>query len=203
MNMQAICGELLEQVDGALGCVVIDMQTGLTVAGEYRPGTPFNEAAVSLVSIASANMFSGKLIRQFEQTLARPSSSRFVREVHMTTNNANHFMAAIPGWEHGLLVLVTDTATSMGLGWMAVHQWIERFADVSSRARNEPSAVASAPAEAEPAAQAGIAANAPSEAPAKDAVVANAEGAPAQSAAFARGARMNLFAKRKPRRGQR
>ena len=136
MDMQNVCKEILDEVDGSLGCIVIDMQTGLTVAGEYRQGTLMNPATVNLVSVVSTNMFHGKLIRQFEGALAGPyggpgsgGPSGFVREVQMTTEQTNQFMAAIPGWEQGLLVLVTDKTVSVGLGWMAVHRVIGQLGE--------------------------------------------------------------------------
>ena len=129
MDVQGICRELLDQVEGGLGCIVIDMQTGLTVAAESRPGTVLDGEGINLVSVVATNMFSGRLIRQFEDTLARGAETRFVREAHMTTDNLNHFMAVIPGWDDGLLVLVTDSAVSLGLGWMAIHRFVGRFAE--------------------------------------------------------------------------
>ena len=129
MDMQRVCAALLEEVDGALGSIVIDMQTGLTVAAEYRPGSAVNESIVNLVSVVSANMFGGRLMRQFEAALAvEPRQGNgFVREVQMTTATTNQFMAAIPGWNEGVFVLVTDKQVSLGLGWMAVHRVIARL----------------------------------------------------------------------------
>lgn len=155
MDMQSACAEVLAEVDGALGCVVIDMQTGLTVAGEYRQGSVMNPATVNLVSVLSANMFQGKLIRQFEGALARrPESQGFVREVQMTTEHTNQFMAAVPGWNQTLLVLVTDKTVSVGLGWMAVHRLIGRFGDAAPQAAMAPAA--HPPATAHPAARGAV-----------------------------------------------
>ena len=139
MDMQHACAALLEEVDGALGCIVIDMQTGLTVAAEYRPGSAVNESIVNLVSVVSANMFVGNLMRQFEAALAtgQPQSNGFVREVQMTTATTNQFMAAIPGWNEGVFVLVTDKRVSLGLGWMAVHRVIARLQSDASPAAPE------------------------------------------------------------------
>ena len=133
MNMQSACAEVLAEVDGSLGCIVIDMQTGLTAAAEYRQGSAMNPATVNLVSVLSTDMFQGKLIRQFEGALQRPvaSSQGFVREVQMTTEHTNQFMAAVPGWNQTLLVLVTDKTVSVGLGWMAVHRLLGRFGEVA------------------------------------------------------------------------
>ena len=129
MDMKSACAQILHEVDGSLGCIVIDMQTGLTVAAECRPGRAMNPTTINLVSVVSTNLFCGKLIRQFEAALGKTEGPKagYVREVQMTTGNTNQFMAAIPGWEHGLFVLVTDKNVSLGLGWMAVHQGIQRL----------------------------------------------------------------------------
>ena len=126
MDLQHACAAVLDEVEGSLGCIVIDMQTGLTVAAEYRPGSVMDAGAINLVSVVSTNMFCGKLIRQFQLSLAsnRSRAPGFVREVQMTTANTNQFMAAIPGWDNGIFVLVTDKSVSVGLGWMAVHRVI-------------------------------------------------------------------------------
>lgn len=183
MDMQRVCAALLEEVDGALGCIVIDMQTGLTVAAEYRPGSTVNESIVNLVSVVSANMFGGRLMRQFEAALATEprQGNGFVREVQMTTATTNQFMAAIPGWSEGVFVLVTDKQVSLGLGWMAVHRVIARLnsnaapaaRDASPRPLRSPGTL---PHEA-PAANAGVFA-APQGQPARPASYA---GAPAQA----------------------
>ena len=127
MDMQQVCAATLDEVDGALGCIVMDMSTGLTVAAQYRPGSAVNDGTINLVSVVSANMFAGKLMRQFEGALAAAPAPGFVREVQMTTANTNQFMAAIPGWNDGVFVLVTEKNVSLGLGWMAVHRVMERI----------------------------------------------------------------------------
>lgn len=131
MDMQHACAEVLAEVDGSLGCIVIDMRTGLTVAAEYQQGSLINPATINLVSVLSTNMFQGKLIRQFEGALARPNpaAQEFVREVQMTTEHTNQFMAVVPGWNQMLLVLVTDKTVSVGLGWMAVHRLLGRLGE--------------------------------------------------------------------------
>lgn len=152
MDMQGACAEVLAEVDGSLGCIVIDMQTGLTVAAEYQQGSVMNPATINLVSVLSTNMFQGKLIRQFEGALERrsPASQEFVREVQMTTEHINQFMALVPGWDQTLLVLVTDKTVSVGLGWMAVHRLIGRLGEEAQP--SAPAPVATAPANQPPAA---------------------------------------------------
>lgn len=145
MNVQNACREVVSEVDGSLGCIVIDMQTGLTVASECRQGAALNEAMIGLVAVISTNMFSGRMIRRFEELLDRPDSpaTGFVREVQMTTAQTNQFMSAIPGWRGGLLVLITDKSVSLGLGWMAVHRIVDRLS--ASPAASPPAADALPP----------------------------------------------------------
>ena len=145
MNVQSACREVVSEVDGSLGCIVIDMQTGLTVASECRQGAALNEAMIGLVAVISTNMFSGRMIRRFEELLDRPDSpaTGFVREVQMTTAQTNQFMSAIPGWQGGLLVLITDKSVSLGLGWMAVHRIVDRLS--ASPAASPPAADALPP----------------------------------------------------------
>ena len=158
MDMQHTCAAMLEEIDGALGCIVIDMQTGLAVAAEYRPGSVIDAAAINLVAVISTNMFGGKMIRGFEDVLAqarnRQRPAGFVREVQMTTAATNQFMAAIPGWDDGVFVLVTDKTVSLGLGWMAVHRMIGRVGEGGAWAAPNPQ-----PAPAPPASTRGAAAS--------------------------------------------
>ena len=136
MDVQNACREVISEVDGSLGCIVIDMQTGLTVASECRQGAALNDAMIGLVSVISTNMFCGRMIRRFEELLDRsgPSAEGFVREVQMTTAQTNQFMSAIPGWQNGLLVLITNKSVSLGLGWMAVHRIVDRLRTLPSAA---------------------------------------------------------------------
>ena len=130
MDLQHACAAVLDEVDGSLCCIVIDTQTGLTVAAEYRTGSVMDAGTINLVSVIGTNMFRGKLISQFRRSLATErASAAFVREVQMTTANTNHFMAAIPSWNEGIFVLVTDKSVSLGLGWMAVHRIVGQLGE--------------------------------------------------------------------------
>lgn len=150
MDMQNACREIITEVDGSLGCIVIDTQTGLTVAAASRPGAALNTTMMDLLSIIGTNMFCGQMIRRFEEALDRTKSSgvSFVREVQMTTAQTNQFMSAIPGWSGGLLVLITDKSVSLGLGWMAVHRVVKHLGAPS--AAPSPAADAPAPTAAPP-----------------------------------------------------
>ena len=54
-------------VDGSLGCVLTDLETGLSLAEEYREGSVLNSDTIALVSYVGIDLFRGKLVRNFER----------------------------------------------------------------------------------------------------------------------------------------
>ena len=132
MGFQEICEDVVGDTEGALGCLLIDLRTGLVLASAQRPGAALDDADVKTILHSSADMFRGKLVDQFVRSLPtnRGSSAGFVREVQITTRYTHQFMAATPGWEDGITILITERTLSLGIGWMAVHQAQERFAEI-------------------------------------------------------------------------
>ena len=88
MDLQSVCRDVMDDVDGSLGCVLTDLETGLPLAAEYRAGTVMNGNMITLVSYVGIDLFRGKLVRNFERSLSRNhgSSEGFVREVQLTTS---------------------------------------------------------------------------------------------------------------------
>ena len=132
VELRSVCEDILEDVEGSLGCAAIDLQTGNTLAAVYRAGAVLDARGVDVISIAVAEMFHGKLIRQFHRAWSSGGAApeRFVREVQMATANSYQFMSVVPGWDDCLLLLITDRSVSLGLGWMAVHQGLSRIAEL-------------------------------------------------------------------------
>lgn len=131
MDLQVVCRDVMDDVDGSLGCVLADLETGLPLASEYRAGTIMDAKMVALVSYVGIDLFRGKLVRNFERTLSRThaSSEGFVREVQLTTNNTYQFMSAVPGWDQVIFILVTDKNVSLGMGVLAVHDAVRRLGE--------------------------------------------------------------------------
>ena len=125
----------MDDLDGSLGCVLTNLETGLPLADEYRAGTVMNENMIMLVSHVGIDLFRGKLVRNFERSLSRShgSSDGFVREVQLTTSNTYQFMSAVPGWDHVIFILVTNKRVSLGMGLLAVHDAVRRLGEVSTR----------------------------------------------------------------------
>ncbi len=130
MEFQKICEDVVNETEGALGCLVVNLRTGLTLASAQRPGASLGEAEINKVLRSSEDLFRGNLVNQFVRSLptAREAASGFMREVQITTSYTYRFMAAMPGWEDGLVILITEKTLNLGIGWMAVHHALERFA---------------------------------------------------------------------------
>ena len=120
MGLQNVCDSLVEETDGLLACIVLDLDTGLTLATSCREG--IDAAAASTVTRRLGGLFRSKSL-----TLTTPKRAEgLVREAQVTSRNTYHFMATLPGWNSALLVFVTEKVVSIGLGWMAVHQAFDR-----------------------------------------------------------------------------
>lgn len=131
MELQNVCDNLVDESDGLVACMLLDLETGLTLAYAGRRG--FDAAAAERIMRAAGTMFRGHLVEQFARSLPTPKPvGGFVREVQITTTNTYHFMSTLPGWPNTLLIFVTDKSLSIGLGWMAVHQAFDRLLQAGS-----------------------------------------------------------------------
>ena len=120
MGLQNVCDSLVEETDGLLACIVLDLDTGLTLATSCREGV--DAEAASTVTRRLGGLFRSKSL-----TLSNLKHAEgLVREAQVTSRNTYHFMATLPGWSGALLVFVTERVVSIGLGWMAVHQAFDR-----------------------------------------------------------------------------
>lgn len=129
MEIQSICENVVKESEGALGCLVIDLKTGLVIASAHRPGLVPDEYGLATVLRSAGDLFRGHLLEQFVQALPtnRPSAIGFVREVQISTPHSYQFMGALPNWQDGLILLITERTISLGIGWMAIHSAQQQF----------------------------------------------------------------------------
>ena len=126
--LDEILHEVVGDVDGALGCAVVDLSNGLLLAAAH--GVPyFTHAYLEAVAAAAAGMFRGKNIAALEGLLSaqrgRPVANA-INEIQMSTDRTFHFMAVVREKPHLLLVLVTGRDTHLGLGWFAVRRHLSK-----------------------------------------------------------------------------
>lgn len=137
MRLRELCERIVADVDGCLGCAVVDLATGLPLAMNVVPGTLLSPAAMEVMSAASVDYFRGRTVWQLELAMTEGASEAesvagFVREIQTTTEETYHFMSVVPGREDTLLILITDKTVNLGLGWIAMRQALARIKDVDA-----------------------------------------------------------------------
>lgn len=131
MRLRDLCDGIIADVDGCLGCAVVDLTTGLPLAMQVVPGTLLNPVALEVMSAAGADYFRGRAVWQLETAMSGGAAGAgFVREIQTTTEDTYHFMSIVPEREDTLLILITDKAANLGLGWIAMRQALARVSEV-------------------------------------------------------------------------
>ncbi|MDD2724483.1 MAG: hypothetical protein PHH59_10740 [Methylovulum sp.] len=119
-----ILQSVLSDVDGALGCAVVDLETGLLIAVAHNVPY-FTSSYLEAVAAAAVDMLRGKNVRAVESLLTTQRGKKvekMIQEVQMTTTNTLHFMAVIPEKPDALMVLITNRKTNLGMGWSSVRR---------------------------------------------------------------------------------
>ncbi len=132
MRLQDLCDEMVGDVDGAMGCALVDLSTGLPLAISVTE----NAVARSVMEVLAAvgtEYFRGPVNRSL-RTAMRDSQlpEGFVQEVQTTTDDSYHFMCVVPGKELTVLILVTDRTANLGLGWVSMRAMLERVRAATS-----------------------------------------------------------------------
>ena len=125
MELQQVCQGIVGESEGVLACGLVDLDTGLMLAEERSAGA--EAEAAGLVRCADLT-FRSPLMEQFVAALPhRRSLVEYVQEAQITTANTRQYLSVLPGRPNTVLVLVTNKAMSIGLGWMTVRQSEARF----------------------------------------------------------------------------
>lgn len=122
--------EIVTNVDGALGCAIVDLNSGLLL-GVAHNVPYFTSSYLEAVAAAAVDMLRGKNVRAVESLLSGQRGSvveNTIKEIQMTTDRTYHFMATIPDKPNSLIVLITSKTTNLGLGWAAVRSNMAKLA---------------------------------------------------------------------------
>lgn len=121
-SINDVCKEINGAVDGALGCGVIDLSSGLLL-GVAHNVPYFTQSYLDAVAAAAVDMLRGKTVRAVENLLSNTRGKKVehsIKEVQMTTDNTYHFIATIPDKPNAAVVLITSKKTNLGMGWAGV-----------------------------------------------------------------------------------
>lgn len=115
---------VVSDVDGALGCAVVDLSSGLLLAVAHNVPY-FTSSYLEAVAAAAVDMLRGRNVRAVESLLTSQRGKtveKTIKEVQMTTDNTYHFMTVVPDSPDSLVVLITSRSTNLGMGWAAVRK---------------------------------------------------------------------------------
>ena len=121
-NLQEICKNVADDVEGAVGFAVVDLNNGLLL-GVHHTVPYFTQTYLDAVAAAAVDMFRGKNVTSVEKLLSSQRGEtvqNMIQEVQMTTPGTYHFMSIVPEKPDALVVLITTRKANLGMGWSAL-----------------------------------------------------------------------------------
>lgn len=129
MNINEICNGIIRNVDAALGCAVVDLNSGLLLGVSHNVPY-FTQSYLDAVAAAAVDMFRGRTISAVEDMLSNMRGSaklHLIKEIQMTTENTFHFMMVVPEKPDALVVLITSRKANLGMGWSSIRMAIPKL----------------------------------------------------------------------------
>ena len=142
IEFSGICEQIVERMDGALGCALVDLATGLPLALRTRSDSLVTTTALEMISAAAVACFSGSAGGRSEPESGDETGTGAdtgPRQIQVTTELTYNFMSLVPGDDRVLLVLITNRGDSnLGLGWMAMRQALDHLGNLHGERAAEP-----------------------------------------------------------------
>lgn len=129
-NINEICASIVKDVPSALGCAVVDLNSGLLLGVSHNIPY-FTQSYLDAVAAAAVDMFRGRTVSAVEDMISNMRGSpkkSLVSEVQMTTDNTYHFMTIVPNKPNALIVLITSKSANLGMGWSSLRNAIPKIA---------------------------------------------------------------------------
>jgi predicted regulator of Ras-like GTPase activity (Roadblock/LC7/MglB family) len=123
-DLNEICKNLVDTVNGALGAAVVDLDSGLLL-GVAHNVPYFTQSYLDAVAAAAVDMFRGETVHTVEELLANVRGTgvqHMINEIQMTTDQTYHFMSTVTNKPDTLVVMITNKKTNLGMGWTAVRK---------------------------------------------------------------------------------
>jgi predicted regulator of Ras-like GTPase activity (Roadblock/LC7/MglB family) len=123
---------VVQDVDGALGCAVVDLENGLLLSVAHNVPY-FTSSYLEAVAAAAVDMIRGRNVRAVESLLSSQRGQpvkHMIQEIQMSTEKTYHFMAVVPDKPNSLVVLITSRNTNLGMGWSAVRTNLPAIAEL-------------------------------------------------------------------------
>lgn len=113
------CKKVVEEVDGAVACGVVDLDTGMLLG--IHNASQYTQTLNEVVAAATMDMFRGPNIGRIEQMVRShrgvpEDGSHYFQEVHVTSTHNFHFAKTLKDGK-AVIMLVTKKTTNIGMGW--------------------------------------------------------------------------------------
>lgn len=123
------CERIVNAVDGALACALIELGTGAVLGIHNSLG--FSVEQSEAVAAATVDLFRGVSSSRIESILRSQASGvrsddHAFEEVQLTSKHTHHFAKKL-GSGRAVILLVTSRSTSLGMGWAQVRATIPIF----------------------------------------------------------------------------
>lgn len=120
------CKQVAEEVDGAVACGVVDLDTGMLLG--IHNTSQYTQTLNEVVAAATMDVFRGPNVSKIEQMVRahrgeQESGEHYFEEVHFTSKNNFHFAKTIKGGK-AVMMLVTKKTTNIGMGWASLKKVI-------------------------------------------------------------------------------
>jgi hypothetical protein len=118
-KMDDACKTVVDGVDGAVACGVVDLDTGMLLG--IHNASQYTQTLNEVVAAATMDVFRGPNVSKIEQMVRAhrgqtEDGSHYFDEIHITSKHNFHFAKAIKGGK-AVVMLVTKKTTNIGMGW--------------------------------------------------------------------------------------
>jgi len=113
------CRDVVDSVDGAVACGVVDLDTGMLLGIHNAAG--YTQTLNEIVAAATMDLFRGPNVGRVEQLVRAhrglpDDGEHYFEEVQITSQHNLHFAKTLKGGKV-VIMLVTKKTTNLGLGW--------------------------------------------------------------------------------------
>lgn len=120
-NVNKVCQTIVDDVQDALACGVVDLNTGMLM-GVHHTVSYFTQSYLDAVAAAAVDMFRGKNVRRVEKMVSQHRGKDITdafEEIFVSSPGVFHFMKTLKD-KGAVVVLVTRKTTNQGLGWASL-----------------------------------------------------------------------------------
>jgi hypothetical protein len=119
VTIEEACRQVVERVEGAVACGVVDLENGILLGIHNASNYP--QTLNEVVAAATMDLFRGPNVARIEQMVRAhrgvpETGDRYFQEIQITSRHNFHFAKTLCG-ARAVIMLVTRKTTNIGMGW--------------------------------------------------------------------------------------